>query len=35
MRRFFWAHKTYVKNDGKENIYNFTKLKNFVNLNLW
>ena len=33
MRRFFWAPKTYVKIDGKDNIYNFT-LKNFVYLNL-
>ena len=24
MRRFFWAPKTYAKNYGKENIYNFT-----------
>ena len=24
IRRFFWAHKTYVKTDGKENIANFT-----------
>ena len=23
MRRFFWAPKTYVKADGKDNIYNF------------
>ena len=29
MRQFFWAPKTYVKIDGKENIYNFT-LKFFV-----
>ena len=34
MRQFFWAPKTYVKIEGKENIYNFT-LKIFVNLNLW
>ena len=33
-RRFFWAPKTYVKTDGKENNNNFT-LKNFVYLNLW
>ena len=32
MRRFFWAHKTYVKTDGYENIDNFT-LKQFVYLN--
>ena len=31
MRRFFWAPKTYVKNDGLENIYNF-RLKIFVYL---
>ena len=29
-----WVLKTYVKNDGLENIYNFM-LKNFVYLNLW
>ena len=23
-RRFFWAPKTYAKNYGQENIYNFT-----------
>ena len=23
IRRFFWAPKTYVQNDGLENIYNF------------
>ena len=28
-RRFFWAPTTYGKNDGEENIYNFT-LKNFA-----
>ena len=33
MRRFFWAPKTYVKTDGKENIHNFT-LKKYVYLNL-
>ena len=33
MRRFFRAPKTYVKIDGKENIYNFT-LKSFVYLNM-
>ena len=33
MRRFFLAPKTYVKVDGKENIYNFV-LNNFVYLNL-
>ena len=31
---FFWAPKTYVKNDGYENINCFT-LKIFVYLNLW
>ena len=31
MRRFFWAPKTYVKTDGRENINNFTP-KNFVHL---
>ena len=34
MRRFFWAPKTYAKNFGWENIYNFM-LKFFVYLNLW
>ena len=34
MRRFFWAPKTYVKTDGKENIYIFA-LKNSVYLYLW
>ena len=34
MRRFFWAPKTHVKTDGKDNIYKFT-LKFFVYLNLW
>ena len=33
MRQFFWAPKMYVKNNGTENIYNWT-LKNFVYLNL-
>ena len=33
MWRFFWALKTYAKNYGFENIYNFT-LKTFVYLNL-
>ena len=33
LRRFFWAPKTYVNTDGKENIYNFT-LKYFVYLTL-
>ena len=32
MRRFFWAPKTYVINDGSENICNCT-LKMFVYLN--
>ena len=27
MRQFFWASKTYVLSEGKENIHNFT-LKN-------
>ena len=34
MRQFFWAPKTYVKTDQKENIYIFT-LNIFVYLNLW
>ena len=34
MRQFFWAPKTYAKNYGQENIYNFTQ-KIFVYLNLW
>ena len=34
MRRFSWAPKTYVKTDGKENIYKFM-LKNFAYLILW
>ena len=29
MRRFFWAPKTFVQIDGKENIYNFAH-KDFV-----
>ena len=33
MIQFFWAHKTHVKNDGQENIYNFM-LKKIVYLNL-
>ena len=31
MSQFFWAHKIYVKIDGKENINNFT-LKYFASL---
>ena len=34
MRQFFWAPKTYAKNYGLENIYNFTLIF-FVYLNLW
>ena len=30
MRQFFWAPKTYVKNDGKENNYNFTQKILFI-----
>ena len=33
MRRFFWAPKTNVTNDGQGNIQNFM-LKFFVNLDL-
>ena len=33
MRRFFWAPKSYAKNYGLENIYNFM-LNIFVYLNL-
>ena len=33
MKRFFWAHKTYVQTDELESIYNFM-LKDFVYLNL-
>ena len=34
LRRFFWAHKTYVQTDGLEYFYNFT-LKFVFYLNLW
>ena len=34
MRRFFWAPKTYAKNDGPENIHNY-KLQICVYLNLY
>ena len=29
MRRFFLAHKTYIKNDGQENIY-YTEKKSVL-----